>query len=109
MTNSWAVDVLIEKLQDREPFVRAHAATLLGGLGAEAHRAVPVLIGMLTTGAVEDRRLAALTLGEIGSAAEVALAALLMAAHGDGDAIVEREASAAVERIYREGSEREAA
>ncbi len=109
MNTTWTVDVLIEKLSDADPFVRTHAATLLGGLGAEAEAAVPALMELLQTGDVDDRRLAALTLGEIGPAAEDALASLLLAAHGDGDDTVARFATAAVQCICRENLDREAA
>jgi HEAT repeat protein len=109
MKNTWTVNVLLEKLKDDDLFVRTHAATLIGSLGTEARSAVPALIDLLESGDVLDRRLAALTLGEIGPAATNALAALLLAAHTDGDETVAQLASDAVQRIYLEETEREAA
>ena len=50
MNTAWTVAVLIAKLQGPDPFVRTHAATLLGGRGDEAAAAVPALIELLETG-----------------------------------------------------------
>lgn len=47
------------------------------------------MIDLLTTGDVHDRKLAALTLGEIGPAAEDAVPALLDAANDEDDGVSE--------------------
>ena len=85
MNTAWTIGVLIAKLQGPDPFVRVHAATLLGDLSHEAVAAVPALIELLETGSAPDRQLAALTLGEIGPAAEDAVPALLAAAYDDDE------------------------
>jgi HEAT repeat protein len=85
VNTAWTIDVLIEKLKGPDPFVRVHAAMLLGNRGGEAGAAVPALIALLENGDLQDRRLAALTLGEIGPAAEAAIPALLAAADADDE------------------------
>jgi HEAT repeat protein len=101
VNTAWTIDVLVERLTDPDPYVRIQAATLLGGLGAEARPAVPVLIVLLSEGDIEDRRLAALTLGEIGPAAEDALDALWDAVDDTDEGVVAL-ALDALERIAQD-------
>ena len=65
--NAPTLEKLIEDLQDANQLVRIYAATVLGSMGDDAEPAVPALVKLLQSGDVQDRRLAALTLGEIGS------------------------------------------
>lgn len=89
---------LIEKLQDAEPLVRLHAATVLGSMGEDAGPAVPALIELLQYGEVQDRRIATVAIGEIGPAAEEAIPALF-AAVDDEDDIVSEMAETALELV----------
>ena len=76
--------------------------------GEDAEPAVPALIDLLENGDVHDRRLAALTLGEIGPAAEDAIPALLEAVDDEDEGVVEM-ALAALEVIDGAEVEDEAA
>jgi HEAT repeat protein len=95
---SFAIAELIERLAHPEQIIRVHAATLLGTLGEDAAPAVPALVTLLKTGDVSDRKLAALTLGEIGPAAAYAVGPLLDAS-GDEDEDVGDMAAWALEQI----------
>lgn len=99
---------LIAKLQDPDQIVRIQAATQIGSLGDEGDLAVPALIDMLENGGIQDRRLAALTLGEIGPAAEDALESLLEAAEEE-DEVLGGIALEAIERIDPDDEVEEAA
>ncbi len=94
---------LIENLRAADRLVRVHAATALGALGEAAEPAVTILVRLLRVGDVQDRRLAALTLGEIAS--EDAIPALCDAAD-DPDPGVAEMAEWALEQI---GEDEEAA
>lgn len=58
-------------------------------MGDDAEPAVPALIEMLTNGDIHDRKLAALTLGEIGPAAEEAIPALFAAVDDEDESLAE--------------------
>ena len=81
------LDKLIDNLQDPSQVVRIYAATVLGSMGEEAEPAVPALVKLLQTGDAQDRRLAALTLGEIAS--EDAIPALCDAVDDDDKSVAE--------------------
>lgn len=89
---------LIDFLRDRDPVIRWHAATVLAGMGEDAEPVVPTLIELLESSNVHDRRLATLTLGEIGPIAGQAIPALVAAVH-DADEGVADMASWALEQI----------
>ena len=97
---------LIENLQDANQLVRIYAATVLGSMGDDAEPAVPALVKLLQAGDVQDRRLAALTLGEIAS--EEAIFALCDAVDDDDEGVAEM-AEWALEQIEGEEDEAEAA
>lgn len=94
----FAIADLVDRLAHPDQVIRIHAATLLGTLGEDAASAVPALVTLLKTGDVHDRKLAALTLGEIGPAAAFAVAPLLDAT-GDEDEDVADMAVWALEQI----------
>jgi HEAT repeat protein len=100
------LESLIENLQDANQVVRIYAATVLGSMGEDAEAAVPALVELLQTGDVQDRRLAALTLGEIAS--EDAISALCDAVDDD-DAGVAEMAGWALGQIDGEEEQAEAA
>lgn len=108
MNTAWTIEVLMQKLRDQDQFVRIHAATLLGLRGDEAEPAVPALVELLENGNIHDRRLAALTLMEIGPAAEEAVPSLLEATDDEDEGVVEM-ALAALEAIDGLNTEEEAA
>lgn len=97
--NALSLKNLTDNLQDADQLVRIHAATVLGSLREQAESAVPILIHLLENGNVQDRRLAALTLGEIGS--PNAISALCDAAD-DADEAVAEMAEWALEQIDEE-------
>lgn len=78
---------LIENLQDTNQVVRIYAATVLGSMGEDAEAAVPALVDLLQSEDAQDRRLAALTLGEIAS--EEAIPALCDAVDDDDEGVAE--------------------
>lgn len=82
-----SVEELIHRLQNADPLVRVHAATLLATLAEKALPAVPTLIGLLKADQAQDRKLAAWTLGEIGPAAEEAVPALLDAVNDENRSV----------------------
>jgi len=77
-------------------------------MGDDAEPAVPSLIELLQTGDVHDRKLAALTLGEIGPAAEEAVPSLLEAADDDDQGVCDM-AILALEEIDLTSASEEAA
>ncbi len=104
MNTYWTVEILIGKLHDPSPFVRSHAVALLGGLGQVAEPAVPYLLDLLESSDVAERRLAALTLAEIGPGGE-AITALLEAESTE----INQMAQDAVGRVELDGASDEAA
>jgi len=104
--NATAIDTLIENLQDADQVIRLHAATVLGSMGEDAEPAVPALVNLLQAGDVQDRRLAALTLGEIAS--DEAIPALCDAVDDDDDSVAKM-AEWALETIDLAETEDEAA
>jgi HEAT repeat protein len=80
---------LTENLQADDQVVRMHAATVLGTMADDAAEAVPFLIDLLASDDIQDRRLAALTLGEIGPVAEEAIEPLLAAVEDEDDGVAE--------------------
>jgi HEAT repeat protein len=89
---------LAERLQDIDELVRLHAALGLGSLGEEARPAVPLLLDLLGSDNVLDRRGAAWALRDLGEVAEEAVPALLEALEDD-DEQVEDLAAQALEAI----------
>ena len=89
---------LVERLQGADELVRLHAAIAVGSLGEAARPAVPVLIDLLGSDHVLDRRAAACGLRDLGEVAEEAVPALLEALE-DGDEQVEDLAAQALEVI----------
>jgi HEAT repeat protein len=78
---------LVERLQDPDDLVRLHAALGLGSLGEEARPAVPVLVDLLCSDTVLDRRAAAWALRDLGEVAEEAVPALLEALEDDDEQV----------------------
>src|SRR5262245_13735258 len=72
-----AIDDLIANLKSPDAVTRVRAAALLAEMDEEAASVVPVLISMLISDSVQDRKLAIWTLGEIGPVAEAAVPSLL--------------------------------
>ena len=89
---------LVERLQGADELVRLHAAIIVGSLGEAARPAVPVLIDLLGSDHVLDRRAAAWGLRDLGEVAEEAVPALLEALE-DGDEQVVDLAEQALEAI----------
>jgi HEAT repeat protein len=89
---------LVERLRGADDLVRLHAAITVGSLGEGARPAVPVLIGLLGSDKVLDRRAAAWGLRDLGEVAEEAVPALLEALEDD-DEQVEDLAAQALEAI----------
>jgi len=102
------IEKLIANLKAPHQVIRIHAATILGSMGADAAPAVSALIDLLQTENVHDRKLAALTLGEIGPAAEEAIPALFIAVDDDDEGVSEM-AEWALEEIDIVEGEAEAA
>jgi HEAT repeat protein len=99
---------LIRRLKHDDPIVRVHAGFALGDIGPAAHPAVPTLLELLTGENVQDRRLAAVTLGGIAQGAAAAVP-VLRNARKDADAVVARFAEAALEKIVATGGQARAA
>ena len=68
---------------------KARYTTSDKSMGEDAEPALPALIELLNADSVHDRKLAALTLGEIGPAAEEAVPALLEAADDENEGVSE--------------------
>lgn len=78
---------------------RWYAAAAIGGMGEEAHVAVPNLIELMHDPDWRLPRVAALALGGIGSRAIVALPALLDASHDSEDPTLRSFAREAIQKI----------
>jgi HEAT repeat protein len=94
--------VLIQALKAEDKHDRARAARALGGRGAEARAAIPVLLEALRDREAMVRYDAAKALEKMGDAAKDALAQALQ----DEDEVVRRIASEALARIIRRKRER---
>jgi hypothetical protein len=94
--------VLIDALKAENKHDRARAARALGGLGAEARIAIPVLLESLHDREAIVRYDAAKALEKMGDAARDALALALQ----DDDEVVRRIASEALARIIRRKRDR---
>jgi HEAT repeat protein len=92
------VPQLLDALADRDPGVRAMAATYLGIIHEHPDDVVPALAEMLKDGDPAVRTAAATALGGFGAAAKPAVPALRRAA-GDRDENVAREASRALVKL----------
>jgi HEAT repeat protein len=95
---------LLGSLQAEDPVVQIHAAVAIGSLGQDADPAIPVLVELLRFGNVQDRKLAATTLGLIGPTAADALPAIREAADFDDDESVARVAMRVLDEIEGETS-----
>jgi HEAT repeat protein len=93
---------LVGRLQDPDELVRLHAALGLGSLGEEARPALPLLLDLLGSDNVLDRRGAAWALRDLGEVALEAVPALLEALEDD-DEQVEELAAQALEAIQGVG------
>ena len=89
---------LLDALADRDPGVRAVAATYLGIIHQHGEDVVPALADLLKDESPEVRGAAATALGSFGAAATPALPALRRAA-GDKDENVAREAGLALVKL----------
>ena len=89
---------LVGRLRDPDELVRLHAAIALGTRGEDARPAVPLLMDLLGSDSVLDRRAAAWGLRELGAVAEEAVPALLEALE-DGDEQVGDLAAQALDAI----------
>jgi serine/threonine protein kinase len=94
--------VLIGALKSKDQRDRVQAARELGGIGADAGRAIPVLLEVLRDREVKVRTEAARALERMGPAAQAALSASLR----DEDPVVRRIAAEALARILRRKRER---
>ncbi len=94
--------VLIGALKSKDERDRVQAARQLGGIGADAGRAIPVLLEVLRDREVKVRTEAARALERMGPAAQAALSASLR----DEDPVVRRIAAEALARILRRKRER---
>ena len=98
LDSSAVLPLLIKKLADDDPGVRAVAATYIGIIHEGAEASVPALIAALEDPAIEVRRAAATALGSFGEAAEPARSALRKAAV-DADPDLAREAGRSLIKI----------
>lgn len=94
--------VLVGALKSKDHQDRMQAARALGGIGADAGRAIPVLLEVLRDSEVKVRTEAARALERMGPAAQQALSASLR----DEDPVVRRIAAEALARILRRKRER---
>lgn len=92
----YTLDTLIEGLQHPKPIVRIHANTILSLLAEDALPAVPALIDLLESADIRDRKMAILTLKEVGPVAGAAIPALLRAVRTQADDLPEMAAEALV-------------
>jgi serine/threonine protein kinase len=96
------IALLIEALHAPDKYDRARAARVLGGLGADAKAAIPVLLESLRDREAMVRFDAAKALEKMGDAAKEALSRALQ----DDDEVVRRIAAEALGRIIRRKRER---
>ncbi len=87
---------LIRRLTHPDPVIQIHAGILLGNMGSEAREAVPTLVALLRGESVQDRKLAAMTLGHIGVPEAVPA---LQQALEDGNEAVRKLAAGALAKI----------
>jgi HEAT repeat protein len=99
---------LICRLNSPHDVKRIHAGLLLGRMGAEARAAVPTLLELLQDESIQNRKLAAWTLGYIGQGAVEAIPALLVAVR-DTDEGAQKFAREALEKIRSSGKQARAA
>jgi HEAT repeat protein len=74
-----ALPGLMQALADRDSYVRAWSAQVIGEIGSEAVNAVPALIQLLDNADDASRNSACIALGKIGAAAKDALPFLVKA------------------------------
>lgn len=99
MTNDnteYTLDTLIEGLQHPSLIVRIHAGTILSVMAEDAWPAVPALIDLVESADIRDRKMAILTLKEIGPVAGAAIPALLRAIRTPAEDLPEMAAEALV-------------
>jgi HEAT repeat protein len=94
---------LIRRLKSPYDLKQIHTGLLLGRMGPEARAAVPTLIELLQAENIQNRKLAAWTLGYIGQGAVEAIPALLVAVR-DGNEGVKQMAREALEKISPSGT-----
>ena len=94
------VEQWVADLKDKDPAVRRHAASALGGIGPEAEKAVPALIEALKDKDWSVRSRAAWALGSIGPRAEKAVPVLIQALK-DKDPAVRSAAQIALKKIQK--------
>ena len=99
---------LIRRLKSADELKRIHAGLLLGGMGAEAGKAVPTLLELLHDENVQHRKVAVWTLGNIGQRAVEAVPALLVALR-DTNEEVRKMAREALEKISPSSTQARAA
>jgi hypothetical protein len=100
--NKDPLSVLVGALKSKNEKDRVQAARELGGIGADAGRAIPVLLEVLRDGEVKVRTEAARALERMGPLAQAALSASLR----DQDPVVRRIAAEALARILRRKRDR---
>jgi hypothetical protein len=96
------LSVLVGALKSKDHEDRMQAARAIGGIGADAGRAIPVLLEVLRDSEVKVRTEAARALERMGPAAQAALSSSLR----DEDPVVRRIAAEALARILRRKRER---
>ncbi len=77
----------LDRLKDRDPGRRAHAATVLASLGPRGRDAIPALTEALDDKTAAVRRTAAMALAEMGPAARVAIPSLIALLHDDDESV----------------------
>jgi HEAT repeat-containing taxis protein len=87
---------LIRRLTNPDPVIQIHAGILLGDMGTAARGAVPTLLELLRGESVQGRKLAAMTLGNIGVPEAVPA---LQQALDDGNEVVRKLAAGALAKI----------
>ncbi len=97
---------LIRRLKSANDAKRIHAGLLLGRMGPEAKGAVPTLLELLRDESIQNRKLAAWTLGYIGQVE--AIPALLMAVQDTNEG-VRKMAREALEKFRPSGTQTRAA
>jgi HEAT repeat protein len=95
---SVVLPVLVERMKDPDPTVRAVAATYLGIIHEGADRSVPALIAALSDADPEVRRASAAALGSFPDAAAIAIPALQKASADKHDDVA-REAGRSIVKL----------